>query len=130
VQPHDLVVERSFEAVIGQPQILIVDDDQGGEADRWLGQVIEDINLGWVRWDTEANMAPDLETMQDYSLVIWSTGHASQPLDEVDRQNIAAAVEDSLNVLLMGNRIGDDRSNRDCSIGILRVMHERDSSVL
>ncbi len=126
-QPHDIIVEKTFEAVVGQPQILIVDDDLGGDADLWLEKVVEGMGKGWVRWDAESNSAPDVEVMQGYDLIIWSTGHAPEPLDQTDRENMTAAVLAGGNILLMGNRIGDDHNNRDLLYQFFGVMHSRDS---
>lgn len=103
---------RSWWLVIGQVDVLVVDDDAGGRETRWF-QTLDTLGTNWARWDASERGAPDPDTLTDYRMVIWETGDAVQPLDEDDRRCIQEALQSGARVLLAGARLGDDPENRD-----------------
>ncbi len=126
-QPRDVSVETTFELVIGHPDILIIDDDLGTNANLWMAQAIEGMDMGWARWDATENNTPDFFTLMDYDMVIWSTGNAEESINDSDRENMISAIQEGTNILLVGNRIGDDYHNRELLSEYFGVTHQRDS---
>lgn len=126
-QPGDLLLEKSFPIVIGHPDILIVDDDDGDDTERWFINSLEQINKGWVHWDVAQDFTPDMKTLTDYPMVIWSTGRSAEPLDELDKFQIQSGLEDGANILLIGKRIGDDPENRSFLRNFFGAHHQQDS---
>jgi hypothetical protein len=128
--PGNLTISRTFEVLIGHPPILIVDDDDGFDTEEYYKESIEALNKGWVNWSVATRDQPDVSTLTDYDMVIWSTGEASPPLDELDRYQIEGALMDGAHILLVGNRIGDSPDSTDVR-GFLRtnfgVRFEEDS---
>jgi len=110
-EPGEIVVEKEIEIVIGHPDILIVDDDDGDMLESFYFSAVEGMNLGWVRWDVARDFAPDPDVTRDYGMVIWATGNADRPLDDLDLWQIEGAVVGGANVLLIGPRIGDFEEN-------------------
>ncbi len=127
--PGDAKIERTFELVIGHPPILLVDDDEGTDYDQYYLQSIEGGNRGWVHWNVANNYSPDATTLSDYDMVIWETGDAVPPLDDLDRYQIEAALNDGAKIMLIGNRIGDDEQNRDLLRNFFGARHELDSTL-
>ncbi len=125
--PGDVRLVHTYEMVIGHPPILLVDDDDGGDIEQYYKESIEGSDRGWVRWDVSQNYSPDATTLTDYEMVIWETGESDPPLDDLDRYQIESALNDGANILLIGNKIGDDEYNRDMLRGTFGAQHERDS---
>lgn len=126
-EPGNIRLERTFELLVGHPDILIVDDDEGASEEINLFESVESIGQGWARWDVATNYAPDLSTLIDYKMVMWVTGDANPPLDELDRFQIQSALEERANILLMGKRIGDDEANRELLRNYFGAQHSLDS---
>lgn len=107
-QPNDFEVEQRFELLIGHPAVLLVDDDDGGDYEEMFAYAINNVNLGFQRWDVLLNNYPNPETLLDHPIVIWLTGDAFPPLDNDDRWTMTNAIGDGANILLMGKWIGDN----------------------
>lgn len=108
----DLEEEKIFEMVIGHPDILIVDDDGGEDLEYRYFTTIEEMGQGWARWDVDAMEEPPAEEiLRGYDLVIWATGNTNPPLDDNDRWELEEALDGGVNILLIGEYIGDDDTN-------------------
>lgn len=125
--PGQVSVTRTFEVVIGHPDLLIVDDDEGADVEQYYYESIEAAGRGWVRWNVATQYSPDAMTLAEYGMVIWETGDAVPPLDVLDRDQILAAVNEGVNLLLIGDMIGDDEENRDLLRNYFGARHEQDS---
>ena len=120
-------VVKQFEIIIGHPDILVIDDDDGMKSESYYLQTLGQMNCGWVKQDVARNGSPDPETMVDYSMVIWLTGEARVPLDGNDRTAIEEAAAGGANILLTGKRIGDDPENRNLLRSCFGAVHAADS---
>jgi hypothetical protein len=126
-EPGDVVVEKEIEIVIGQPNILIVDDDAGDMIEEYYFAGVEGMRRGWVRWDVMRDFAPDPDVTKNYDMVIWITGNSDNPLDDLDLWQLEGAVVEGANVLLIGPRIGDQEANRYLLEHFFGARHTADS---
>ncbi|MBT3232206.1 MAG: S8 family serine peptidase [Calditrichaeota bacterium] len=126
-EPGQLIIERTFDVVLGHPDILIVDDDEGDDTEQWFINSVEAMGKGWVHWDVERDFTPDQITLTDYPMVIWSTGTSREPLDELDKFQIQSSLEVGANILLIGKKIGDDPENRSLLRNFFGAHHQQDS---
>lgn len=127
IEGENLAAQRTFEVVIGHPDVLIVDDDDSSDVETWYYGVIENASHGWARWDVAKQYSPDAVTLEDYNMVIWMTGNTEWPLDDLDRFQIETAVNEGAHIMLIGNRIGDDMFNQDLLQNQFGAVHEADS---
>ncbi len=111
-QPGDIRRERTYEFLIGHPNILIVDDDGGLDYERYYQESISSIRQGWLRWDCTRVGAPMVETLTDHSMVIWETGDTYPALDVTDIAVLQTAIQSGAKILLIGRGIGDEQANR------------------
>ncbi|MBM3329177.1 MAG: T9SS type A sorting domain-containing protein [Calditrichaeota bacterium] len=126
--PGDVRIEREFELLVGHPDILVIDDDEGGNAEETIFESIEAMGLGWARWDVVTKFSPDAVTLEDYPMVVWITGDANPPLDELDRFQLETALYERANIMLIGKRIGDDAENHELLRNYFGAMHREDSA--
>ncbi|NQT33987.1 S8 family serine peptidase [bacterium] len=126
-EPGELEMEKTLEVLIGYPDILIVDDDGGDDIESYYYEAIEEMGFGWARWNVDEFYAPYAYTMMDYEMVIWITGNADPPLGELDRVQMELALLEGVNILLIGNRIGDYESNHEFLRNSFGVEHEANS---
>ncbi len=128
-EPQGLTLERDFEILVGHPDILIVDDDDGEDFESWYYTSVEQMGMGWAHWDVAKDYSPDAGLMSDHEMVIWVTGNADPPLDELDRWQLEAALGSerrSANILLIGKRIGDYEENRGLLSEYFGAQHMED----
>ncbi len=126
-EPGGIDFEEVIEVVVGHPDILVVDDDDGDSIEEYYLSDIEDMNRGWVRWDVSRDFAPDADLLTDYGMVVWFTGNADPPLDELDLWQLEAAYYEGADIMLIGHRIGDQQPNRQMLRDIFGADHEADS---
>ncbi|MCF7809695.1 S8 family serine peptidase [bacterium] len=106
--PGEINITEDYEFIIGHPAVLIVDDDDGENAENYYYSAIENIDLGWVHWDTESDLPPDGDVLSDYEMVIWAAGNAEEPLDDLELRQIESGISEGSNILLIGNHIDDE----------------------
>lgn len=123
-------VRENFTIVIGQPDILIVDDDDGVNYQQYYCETVGTGNHGWVCWDVAQNGSPAPEDMYGYNMVIWTAADILEPLNAEERQVIETALNEGINLMLTGSRIGDDASNREFLANRFGAEHLLDSVVV
>ena len=126
-QPGDLEIDQEFELIVGHPDILVVDDDEGASFEQYYLESIEALNMGWVRWNVLTDYAPDPQTLTDYEMVIWVTGSSNPPLDPLDRFQLEYGLSEGANIMLIGKNIGDDAENDTLLRRFFGANHEADS---
>jgi hypothetical protein len=70
--PYSVVL--SFNVLIGQKPILVVDDDDGEAHETAFTSVLTGHGFSYDTWDVSATGAPDLADLDVYRVVIWTTG--------------------------------------------------------
>jgi len=111
-EPGQAEFNKTFEFVIGKPDVLIVDDDDGADTELDYFSEVEAIGRGWEHWDVMTQYSPDAAMLGEYNMVIWNTGISDPPLDDLDRYQLENALSDGANIMLVGRKIGDDQANR------------------
>ncbi|MDP8240727.1 MAG: S8 family serine peptidase [Candidatus Hatepunaea meridiana] len=126
-QPGFIHLERTYEIIIGYPDILIVDDDGGQDVENFYYSSIDEMERGWVRWNVSLNDAPDVNAMSEYEMIIWMTGNSEEPLGELGRLQLEYALDDGMNIMLVGKRIGDIEENQELLYNYFGADHAADS---
>jgi len=124
--PGGSQITKTFELVIGRPDVMLIDDDDGSDIDSTYLKLITRAGHGWERWDVSTKYSPEGEQLIGYKMVIWATGNAVPPLDEIDRWQIQNALEGGANIVLIGNGIGDDPDNQALLYDFFGAQHEQD----
>lgn len=63
-----------FEATLGKPNILIVDDDRGANYEKEYQQALYQKLLPAVVWNVDSLGTPTISELKKYSMVFWFTG--------------------------------------------------------
>ena len=127
-QPGDFHTTQTLPLLIGHPNILIVDDDDGLDYQTHIQRSVEEMHQGWLAWDVRENAPPEPDTLLQFRMVIWMTGDASPPLDDQERWTISQVVERGGNILLTGRYIGDDNTNVHFLMSSFGTAHLFDST--
>jgi immune inhibitor A len=111
----------SFEKQVGQPRVLLVDDDRG-DADNMPFQNYEDyftndlykMKIPWDYYNKLTNGSPPGALLSQYATVIWFTGDSAE--DYLQQADIAAMkmfLNNGGNLFLTGQGIAEDLHNQD-----------------
>jgi len=76
------------------PDILFVDDDAGATYDQFFTASLDNAGYSYDVWDVNVDGSPGLDVLQQYAVVIWSTGgDYSSTLSDSDEANLASYLD-------------------------------------
>jgi M6 family metalloprotease-like protein len=79
----------TFRAILGTPNLLLVDDDGGASIDTFYTNALSRIGRAYRTWDISTSGSP-ASIMNQYEYIIWFTG-ATRP-DPMPADNVAAII--------------------------------------
>ncbi len=96
-----------FELQLGSPDILIVDDDRGGDNQQAYADVLSRMMLPADVWDVTVAGKPGAADLKKYSIVFWVTGwNPGTPLAEQDMIDMKSFLDDGGNLFLSTDTLG------------------------
>ncbi|MDZ7340912.1 MAG: M1 family aminopeptidase [candidate division KSB1 bacterium] len=103
-------VVDSFDVKIGNPNLLLVDDDNGATYEQYFYQPLTLSKCYYDRWDNQTQGCPPAAgVLQKYQTVIWFTGNdRSSSLTDEEQQVIREYLANGGRLLLTGQDIGYD----------------------
>jgi hypothetical protein len=103
------VYVRSFNILIGNPAILLVDDDEGKTYEVHYTKALEMKQIYSEAWNVSSNGSPTIDVLERYESVIWFTGDDRDSTLTAEEQSVIAAFLDGGGKLLItGQDIGYD----------------------
>jgi hypothetical protein len=100
---------ENIELVVGTPDIILIDDDNGAEYENFFIQPMNDIDIFPEHWDTKVKGTPTKEHLQQFKAVIWFTGDDREnSLTSEEQSIIALYLDEGGKLLLTGQDIGFD----------------------
>ncbi|MCH7760008.1 M6 family metalloprotease domain-containing protein [candidate division TA06 bacterium] len=106
---------ESFTLMIGRPDILLVDDDEGppkADYETYYTSSLDNLGLFYDSWDRQIQGAVT-SALPSYSIVIWFTGDATTgtltPQDEIDLQNF---LDGGGRLFITSQNLGEDIGSR------------------
>jgi CubicO group peptidase (beta-lactamase class C family) len=101
-----------FEMAIGQPHILLVDDDDNDSIDRYYRTSLGNFRLPGDIWNSP--ISPDLSLLNNYDLVIWFTGdYRMNPLSGDEIAVMKGYLDGGGNLFLTGQGIASQLDGTD-----------------
>ncbi len=94
---------------VGTPRILLVDDDDGQNYERWYKEAIDSLRTFYSIWTVATSGSPPLETLLNYPVVVWFTGLDSlNTLTPTDQNNLTSYLNQGKNLFICGQNIGQN----------------------
>ncbi|MEO0082805.1 MAG: S8 family serine peptidase, partial [candidate division WOR-3 bacterium] len=91
------------------PRILLVDDDNGADYERWYKQAIDSLKTIYAVWTVATAGSPPLDTLLQYPVVVWFTGLDSlNTLTSTDQTNLTSYLNQGKNLFICGQNIGQN----------------------
>ena len=107
-QPGDYMTEDSVRIMVGRPDILLVDDDEGDNYEIFYESALCSLGLLHDRWDHSVKGTIGEEILK-YVAVIWFTGNDSiSTLDTGDIADLSQFLDSGGSLLITGQNIGED----------------------
>ncbi|HWR84221.1 MAG TPA: M6 family metalloprotease domain-containing protein [Candidatus Deferrimicrobium sp.] len=88
---NEFVMTAGFEAELGGPQVLIVDDDRGASYDTTYESVFHSLRIPSAVWEKQTQGSPTGAELGKFNIVIWFTGDSAANV--LNASDIAAMKE-------------------------------------
>ncbi|MBN1164742.1 MAG: hypothetical protein JXB45_09195 [Candidatus Krumholzibacteriota bacterium] len=108
----------TFELMLGDCPILLVDDDEGADYQKYFADALANNGYVYEIWDEKGMGFVDVMTLMDYTAVVWMTGIAGN-LEAENRGAIGLFLDFGGRLLLSGQDIGWQL----CHDGVLNIIN-------
>ncbi|UCE19016.1 MAG: M6 family metalloprotease domain-containing protein [Gemmatimonadota bacterium] len=109
------ITQLSLRVTIGQPDILLVDDDYDTTANESKHEVegyyraaLDSLEQIFDHWDYESAGPCDSDWLETYEIVIWSTGFTQQTLSMEDQTHLAAFLDGGGKLFISGQNVATE----------------------
>ncbi len=120
--------EETLTVDVGQPQILLVDDDNANplEYEEYFTRIFDSLRTPHVVWGKDTLSSPPVDTLAEYPVALWFTGGAREDvLTATDVQNLQSVLDAGGRLLLTGQDIAEDLSDDADSVFMRDYLHVR-----
>jgi hypothetical protein len=98
--------------MIGRPPIVIVDDDGGSNFQIWYDMDLDSLNQIHDIWNVTTAGSIPTTTLQLYSLAIWHTSNAANPLTAGEQTTITSYLSNGGHLFLVGENIDEQMAGQ------------------
>ncbi len=96
---------------IGKPKVLLVDDDNGKDYEKWYKSALDSAYANYGSWTVKTQGSPSAATLKAYSTVIWFTGDDTTTALTTDEINgLKEFLDAGRKLFISGQNIGQSIS--------------------
>ncbi len=127
--PDPAYPDTNFIAVCGSPRVLIVDDDEGQNYERFYTSACDSNGVLYRTYSVQASGSPPADTLNHYPVVIWFTGDAtSNTLTATDQANLTTYLNNGGKLILSGQNIARELNGSSFLSDYLHAQFVADST--
>ncbi len=105
-EPAPAWPDTAFTATCGAPRVLLVDDDEGADYQRWYASACDSNGVLYDVFTVAGSGSPSAETLRHYPVVVWFTGDDSlNTLTPTDRANLGSFLDQGGRLLISGQNL-------------------------
>ncbi|MCX6639153.1 MAG: S8 family peptidase [bacterium] len=93
--------------MVGQPYILLVDDDGGFSENYWYEVDLDSLGKAYDYWNVQTQGNVPLTSLQQHSLAIWHTSNTTSPLNATEQTAIQSYLNGGGHLFLTGENIDE-----------------------
>ena len=109
--PQAAYPDSFFVVQSGEPRVLIVDDDNGSDYEKWYRAACDSNGVLYHVYSVQTSGSPSADTLSHYPVVIWYTGNdVTSTLTPSDIASLTDYLNDGGNLLLSGQNIAQELS--------------------
>ncbi len=124
-QPGDYAAAETLRIVVGRPSLLLVDDDEGADYERYYFSALDDLGVVYDHYD--ASKLDSSPRLHSYEAVIWFTGDdRTTTLIQSDIDSLESYLDDGGNLFITGQNIGYDIGNEAFFYNYLHSLYVAD----
>ena len=99
----------AFVVQCGSPRVLIVDDDQGSDYEKYYTAACDSNYVLYDVYSVQSSGSPSSDTLRHYPVVVWLCGDDStSTLTATDEANLTSFLDNGGNLLIAGQNIAQD----------------------
>jgi hypothetical protein len=104
----------SFETQCGEPRVLIVDDDNGSDYEKYYTAACDSNGVLYHTYSVQTSGSPSADTLSRYPVVFWFTGNDSTTtLTPADITSLTAYLNGGGRLFIAGQNIAQDLAGDD-----------------
>lgn len=107
--PDPAYPDTGFTVICGEPRVLIVDDDEGNDYEKWYTSAFDSCGVLYDLYSVRVSGSPSAETLRHYPVAVWFCGNDSvTTLTAPDRAALSQYLDQGGNLLLSGQNIAQN----------------------
>jgi roadblock/LC7 domain-containing protein len=107
--PDPAYPTSSFEVQCGEPRLLIVDDDEGSDYEKYYTGACDSNSVLYDLYSVQVSGSPSADTLRHYPVVAWFCGNDSTTtLTATDQTNLTSYLTNGGNLFISGQNIAQD----------------------
>jgi subtilisin family serine protease len=108
-QPGEILREFEVEMLVGTPDLIFVDDDEGEELDKFICNDLDSLEKVYFHHDLSAiGVSPEADHLIQCGTVVWMTGDAEDPISEAEMTILENAIDGGTNLFIFGQNLDDE----------------------
>ncbi len=120
--PEPAYPDTGFMAVCGSARVLIVDDDEGADYEKWYTSAFDSCKVLYDLYSVRTSGSPSADTLRHYPVVVWFCGNDSvTTLTAADRAALASYLDQGGNLIISGQNIAQNLKDEPFLSTYLRV---------
>lgn len=116
-------VREFIRVPLGKTRLILVDDDGGGDIEKFYISALESIQTLYAYWDIERKGEIPFDSLQNYELVLWFTGDNTLPLSGSSINSLTHYLDNRGSLILTGQYIGERITGTHFMLNYLRAIH-------
>lgn len=127
--PEPAFPDTNFVVTCGSPRVLIVDDDEGQNYERYYTSACDSNGILYNTYSVQTSGSPSADTLTRYPIVIWFTGNArTNTLSSTDQANLTTYLNHGGKLVLSGQNIARELNGTSFLTDYLHAQFVADST--
>lgn len=128
-QPDPAYPDTNFVAQSGTTRVLIVDDDNGQDYERYYTAACDSNRILYDVYSVQTSGSPSADTLRHYPVVIWFTGDTrTNTLTPADQTSLASYLDNGGKLIISGQNIAYELSSSPFLANYLKCEFVADST--
>jgi subtilisin family serine protease len=104
-------VQPGFMAMIGHPDLLLVDDDGGSVYEDWYREPLNNLDIPFDEWNVNIQGIPPgagVYGLRNHSVVVWFTGDETTTITSAEQESLMTFMDNGGHLFITGQNIGEE----------------------
>jgi hypothetical protein len=104
-------IQPGFTAMIGHPDLLLVDDDGGSNYEDFYREPLDNLDIPFDEWNVDALGVPPgtgVYGLRNHSVVVWFTGDETSTLTSAEQDSLITFMDNGGHLFISSQNLGEE----------------------